>query len=169
MGKVPPIEFPFDVDWRCWIERWDRMQDRYLLRRRERFELMVRLIADTQGSVLRVLDLGCGTGSLMLRVLEEFLDARVCGIDYDPTLLVLGAKRLTEFGERARLIEGDLRDESWLDAVPEPTRGWASSTLKRPLPAAVPWQCNSGICVGTWCCWCTRVKWSSAREAASAP
>ena len=71
------------------IQVRDETQYQYLMEIKrsdpERFELMVRLIADTQGSVLRVLDLGCGTGSLMLRVLEEFLDARVCGIDYDPT------------------------------------------------------------------------------------
>ena len=118
VGKLPKLNFPVDIDWRCWIERWDKMQDRYLLRRKERFELMVRLIAFTQQTVSSVLDIGCGTGSLMLPVLERFPDAKVYGIDFDPTLLVLAEKRLSEFGERVHLVRTDLRDESWLRLVP---------------------------------------------------
>lgn len=128
MGKVSDIKFPADIDWRSWIERWDRMQDRYLLRRKERFELMVRLIADTQKEVLRVLDIGCGTGSLMLRVLEEFPRAGVYGIDFDPTLLVLVEKRLGKFGERVHLVQTDLRDKSWLKLVPVPIDSAVSAT-----------------------------------------
>jgi len=37
--NVPQMKFPADIDWRCWIERWDRVQDRYVTHREERFEL----------------------------------------------------------------------------------------------------------------------------------
>ena len=40
------IKLLSDIDWQGWIERWDRMQDHYILFRKDRFELMVRLIAD---------------------------------------------------------------------------------------------------------------------------
>lgn len=128
MGKVPQIKLPVDIDWCYWIERWDQMQDSYLPRRRERFELMVRLIADTQESVLRVLDIGCGTGSLMLPVLKEFPEVEVYGIDFDATLLALAEKRLAEFGERVHLVQTDLRDESWLKHVPNPMDAAVSAT-----------------------------------------
>lgn len=60
------------------------MQERYLVERAERFETIVRLIRETQHSLEAVLDLGCGTGSLMSSVLEAFPEASVTGIDFDP-------------------------------------------------------------------------------------
>jgi len=129
------IEFPPDIDWRSWIERWDRMQDRYIARREERFSLMVRLIADTQEAVSRVLDIGCGTGSLMLPVLDRFPEAEVYGIDFDPTLLPLAEKRLAEFGGRVHLIQTDLREQSWLELVPAPIDAAISATALHWLSA----------------------------------
>ena len=128
MSEALQIKLPADIDWRFWIERWDRMQDSYLPRRKERFELMVGLIADTQQSVKLVLDIGCGTGSLMLPILKEFREAEVFGIDFDPTLLLLAEKRLAEFGNRVHLIQTDLRDESWLKLVPHPMDAAVSAT-----------------------------------------
>ncbi|MHC4475641.1 MAG: class I SAM-dependent methyltransferase [Planctomycetota bacterium] len=125
---MPKIDFPPDVDWRCWIERWDRMQDYYLPRREERFELMVRTVADTQATVSRVLDLGCGTGSLMLKLLEKLPGSIVYGIDFDPTLLVLAEKRLANFGERAKLIQADLRNDSWPKLAPDIVDAVVSAT-----------------------------------------
>jgi len=122
------IKFPSDIDWRYWIERWDRMQDRYILRRKERFELMVRLIGDTQRKISQVLDIGCGTGSLMFPILERFPETEVYGVDFDPTLLALAEKRMTKFGDRAQLIQMDLRDEAWLKSVPVPMDAVVSAT-----------------------------------------
>ncbi|MHC4640011.1 MAG: class I SAM-dependent methyltransferase [Planctomycetota bacterium] len=122
------IKFPPDIDWHSWIERWDKMQDRYVLRRKERFDLMVRLIAYTQQTVSRILDIGCGTGSLMLTILERFPEAQVYGIDFDPTLLALAGKRLTKFGTRAHLVQTDLREKSWLELVPAPIDAAISAT-----------------------------------------
>lgn len=104
------------------------MQDWYIPHRRERFELMMGLIASTQKEVRGVLDLGCGTGSLMLAVLEKFPDAYVFGIDFDPTLLPLAEKRLFKFRERIRLILADLRDESWPRTVPGEVNAVVSAT-----------------------------------------
>ncbi|MHC4719040.1 MAG: class I SAM-dependent methyltransferase [Planctomycetota bacterium] len=128
MRSLPTIKFPGDLDWGTWIHRWDRMQDRYILRRRERFELMLGLIAETQKSVSRVLDLGCGTGSLLLRVLEEFPKAEVYGVDFDLTLLALAERRLDKFGGRIGLIEADFRDPSWVKLVPNCMNAVVSTT-----------------------------------------
>jgi trans-aconitate methyltransferase len=116
--SLPKINFSPDFDWRLWIKCWDRMQDYYIHHRKERFGLMVRLIADTQQTVHRILDVGCGTGSLMLLLLERFPESEIYGIDFDPTLLALAEKRLSEFAQRVHLVQIDFRDESWLQYVP---------------------------------------------------
>jgi SAM-dependent methyltransferase len=128
LDETLQIRLPAGIDWRCWIERWDRMQDNYLPYRRERLELIVKLIAATQNSVGTVLDIGCGTGSLMLPLLESFCETEVFGVDFDPTLLVLAEERLAEFGGRAKLVQTDLRDESWLRRVPHPIDAAVSAT-----------------------------------------
>jgi ubiquinone/menaquinone biosynthesis C-methylase UbiE len=128
LGQVQQIKLPAGIDWRYWIERWDRMQDSYLPRRKERFELMVGLISGTQQSVASVLDIGCGTGSLMLPLLEEFREAEVFGIDFDPTLLALAEKRLAEYVGRIHLVQADLRGESWMKLVPDSMDAAVSAT-----------------------------------------
>ena len=106
---VPPNGF----DWQHWVDRWDRMQERYLVKRAERYTTLVRMIRDTQGPVSRILDLGCGPGSLMLTLLEAFPQAKVLGIDFDPAMLLLARERLAGYGERARLFCADLRTDAW--------------------------------------------------------
>ena len=117
MNAPSTVDVPDDLDWVYWVDRWDRMQDRYVPQREQRHALMVSLIRETQPSVSRVLDLGCATGSTMLPVLKAFPQADVVGIDYDPTLLVLAKHRLVHWGFRAHLIQGDLRDNSWASDV----------------------------------------------------
>ena len=94
------------------------MQERYVVRRAERIELLVHLVGGVVSPVQRVLDLGCGTGSLMQPFLDAFPDAEVYGIDFDPVLLPLAQERLRPYGVRARLMLGDLRSENWLAQLP---------------------------------------------------
>ena len=122
------IDQPDEFDWRHWVERWERMQDRYLVMRRERFEMMIRLIEGSQGSINRILDLGCGPGSLMVPLLEAFPATHLVGIDLDPTILQLARKRLAQYGNRARIVQADLRDPCWLDRVPGPFNAIVSAT-----------------------------------------
>jgi SAM-dependent methyltransferase len=106
-----------DLDWPTWIIRWDRMQERYLVDRDERFAIIARLIADTQDARPLILDLGCGTGSLMAALLEVIPGAQAIGVDFDPTLLLLAEKRLAKFGNRASVVVADLREPSWVNAL----------------------------------------------------
>ena len=129
------FELPEGVDWEHWVERWDRMQERYVVRRDERMELIVWLIRNTQPSVRCVVDLGCGTGSLMLAMLQAFPEAQVVGLDFDPTLLALARARLAEFSGRALLMQGDLREDSWLASLPLPADAAVSATALHWLPA----------------------------------
>jgi SAM-dependent methyltransferase len=122
------IELPVRFDWREWVERWDRMQERYLARRAERFEVIGNLIAATQSDPRVIADLGCGAGSLTAALAERFPGARVLGIDYDPTMLVLAAKRLAAHGERVQVLWGDLRDPAWRRLVPAEADAVVSAT-----------------------------------------
>lgn len=122
------IKVPEDFDWQKWINRWDKMQQRYIAGRSERFEVMAQLIRETQGSVGYILDLGCGTGSLMLEMLKNFPKTRVFGIDFDPTLLPLACKRLDSFGDRVHIILDDLRESNWREQICGPLDAVVSAT-----------------------------------------
>lgn len=141
MGHIIPPS-----DSLSWIDRWDRMQERYLAARAERFGTIARLIRSTQGEVPIVLDLGCGTGSVMAALLDAIPGACAAGVDLDPTLLVLAEKRLAPFGERAQLVQADFRQDGWigtlsgmrLDAIVSATAlHWLSPELLSSLYAQV--------------------------------
>ena len=126
--KLMNVSIPKHIDWRRWIRRWDRMQDLYIPARKDRFGIIVRLIADSQRKVSRVLDIGCGTGSLMVPILQEFPAAEVWGVDFDATLLALAQNRLAKFGGRVKLVRADLRKKGWTDIVGEPFDAIVSAT-----------------------------------------
>jgi SAM-dependent methyltransferase len=115
-----------------WAARWDRMQDYYLVRRGGRFEMVIRLLRATQPLACRVLDLGCGPGSLMLAMLESLPEIQVWGIDFDPAALLLARERLAacehSTGRGACLIMADLRDGGWTEDLPGPMDAVVSAT-----------------------------------------
>ncbi|MFZ6027752.1 MAG: class I SAM-dependent methyltransferase [Chloroflexota bacterium] len=96
-----------------WLTRWDRMQERYLVARDERFAVMAQLVRATRGDAPQILDLGCGTGSVMAALLEAIPGSRAVGVDMDPTLLRLAEMRLNTYGERAQALWADLRQPGW--------------------------------------------------------
>jgi len=98
-----------------WLVRWDAQQETYLPDREERFDVVIDLVEAVGGSGPRVLDLGCGPGSLSARLLARLPDATVVGVDADPVLLQL-ARWSAPAG--LTIIDADLRDPGWIDAVP---------------------------------------------------
>ncbi len=148
MHNTIEYDYPADINWQHWVQRWDRMQERYLLKRPERFAIITQMIGSTQRAVGLVLDLGCGTGSLMLQILENFPKANVFGIDFDPTLLPLAKQRLERFGERAKLILADLREDSWSRLVPHSMDAVISATALhwfKPQQLACLYQQIAGV------------------------
>ena len=69
------------TDYSNWLARWDAQQQRHIPDREERFTAMVDAVAAFAGPEPRVLDLGCGPGSLSARVLDRVTGAGVVAID----------------------------------------------------------------------------------------
>ncbi len=100
-----------------WIARWDIQQLGYLPDREERFTALIDAVEDGTGIPgPLVLDLGCGPGSLAVRLLDRLPAATVVGVDADPLLLTLGQ---IAWPDRAglRFAEQDLRAEGWSVAL----------------------------------------------------
>jgi len=100
-----------------WLQRWDDQQRTYIADREERFEIItdvVDVVADRPDPL--VIDLGCGPGSLGVRLLDRLPKAEVVGVDGDPLLLGLGAAAYADRGG-LRFVDVDLRTGGWADAL----------------------------------------------------
>ena len=76
---------------REWIERWDRQQEESLPDREDRFTALIDAVEEGTGRPdPLILDIGCGPGSLAVRLLARLPAATVVGIDADPVTLALG-------------------------------------------------------------------------------
>ena len=128
MRKADWLRTPPGFDWQVWVDRWERMQDRYLIGRKERFNIICRLVRETQAAECRILDLGCGPGSLMEAMLGAIPSAKVTGLDVDPTLLLLAEKRLADYGPRVKLAQWDLRNPDWRHLLSGPVNAVVSAT-----------------------------------------
>ena len=110
-----------------WIGRWDAQQEWFMPDREERFTVLIDAVEAGAGrDDPLVVDLGCGPGSLAVRLLHRMPAARVVAVDTDPLLLALGR---TAFAGRSglRFVDQDLRKPGWAPAL----------GLDRPADAAV--------------------------------
>jgi SAM-dependent methyltransferase len=125
---------------RSWIERWDSQQQIYMPDREERFTALIDAVeAGTGLKDPLVLDLGCGPGSLAVRLLDRLPEATVVGVDADPVLLVLGR---AAYGDRAglRFASVDLRTAGWPSALGldgQPDAAVSTTALHWLLPDAL--------------------------------
>jgi SAM-dependent methyltransferase len=110
-----------------WINRWDAQQQLYMPEREERFTALIDAVEAGAGrDDPLVLDLGCGPGSLAVRLLDRIPGASVVAIDSDPVLLALG--RAAYAGRPGlRFADQDLGAPGWAAAL----------TLDRAVDAAV--------------------------------
>jgi SAM-dependent methyltransferase len=112
---------------REWIRRWDRQQEDHLPDREDRFNALIDAVEDGAGRPdPLVIDLGCGPGSLSVRLLDRIPAATIAAADADPVMLALAR---AAFGDRAgvRFTSVDLRSPGWSDQL----------RLERPADAAV--------------------------------
>jgi SAM-dependent methyltransferase len=98
---------------RDWIERWDRQQEVYMPDREDRFTALIDAVEAGAGRPdPLVLDLGCGPGSLAVRLLARLPEATVVAVDADPVTLALGRAAYAEV-PGLRFIDLDLRTTGW--------------------------------------------------------
>jgi len=107
------------VDWATWLARWEAQQNFLLPDREERFDAIIGAVSAFCGPNPRVLDLGCGPGSLSARVLRRLSGAEIVAIDSDPVLLAIGRGALAH-ERRIHFVDADLRGD-WSGALPLPS------------------------------------------------
>lgn len=103
---------------RRWRRDWDLQQSREVLDREARFGALLNALDGTVGPRFRVLDLGCGTGSLSERILHRFPRARSVAVDFDPVLLAIGRQGLGTMRGRLTWVDADLRSRTWPSRLP---------------------------------------------------
>ena len=121
---------------RDWIERWDRQQEEGLPDREDRFTALIDAVEEGTGRPdPLVLDLGCGPGSLAVRLLDRLPRATVIGIDADPVALALGQAAYSG-RPGLRLTDLDLRVPGWSGrlGLPRPADVAVSTTALHWLP-----------------------------------
>src|SRR5436305_8886658 len=107
---------------RGWIERWDRQQEESLPDREDRFTALIDAVeAGTGRPDPLVLDIGCGPGSLGVRLLARLPCATVLGIDADPVSLTLGRAAYSGV-PGLRFADLDLRVPGWVSRLGLGTR-----------------------------------------------
>jgi SAM-dependent methyltransferase len=121
------------MDWQAWLDRWDAQQTTYVPEREERFGVIADVVRAVAGEQPRVLDLGCGPGSLSVRLRESLPGAEVLAVDADPVLMELGRQALGERGPR--WLDADFRDPSWVAGAPGAWDAAVSTTALHWLPA----------------------------------
>lgn len=117
-----------------WLRRWDTQQATFFPDREERFRVMCDVLADRLQGITEpvIVDLGCGPGSLAVRLRERIPHARIIGIDADP--LLLGLARAA-YPETAEWVDADLTASDWTARVPERIHAAVSTTALHWLPA----------------------------------
>ncbi len=104
------------VDWNEWSRRWDAQQTYLVVRREERFRVMLDIAEQVLGrQPSAILDLACGTGDVGRRAIERFPNARLVGLDGDPLLLGIAEGSLGAANGHARWVRADLRKPDWPD------------------------------------------------------
>jgi SAM-dependent methyltransferase len=98
---------------REWVTRWDQQQELYHSDREDRFTA---LIDAAQAGAGRpdplILDLGCGPGSLAVRLLARLPRATVVAVDADPVTLSIGRAAYADV-PGLRFLDLDLRSSGW--------------------------------------------------------
>jgi trans-aconitate methyltransferase len=105
---------------RAWIDSWDVQQAAYLPERESRFTALIDALEEAAGRPdPLVLDLGCGPGSLAVRLLSRLPAATVVAIDADPLTLALGQAAFADLPGLS-FVDADLRVPGWSAALDLP-------------------------------------------------
>ena len=65
-----------------------------------------------------VIDLGCGTGTVAIRLFDRLPAASLIAFDVDPVLLTIASATLSH-NDRVQVVAADFRDPDWAGALPQ--------------------------------------------------
>lgn len=102
---------------RAYVRKWAETADARRPHRPAMFTYITGLVSALGAPSPRVLELGCGPGTLAAALLGTIADMTYDGIDYSPAMLELAGERLAAFGTRVCLHRADLR-EDWTALAP---------------------------------------------------
>jgi SAM-dependent methyltransferase len=105
-------------NWKAWLASWDRQQESFNPTREQRFELMFDVLEARLGPKFTAVDLGCGPGSLSVRLLRRFPRAQVLAVDYDPVVRQIGQGAIGNVGGRLTWIDAKLGAPGWTKTLP---------------------------------------------------
>lgn len=112
------VKRPSEPGWNGWLESWDRQQESFNPDRERRFDAMFDVLGASLPKRFTALDLGCGPGSLTLRLLRRFRGARVVAVDFDPVVLRLGREALASLRGRISWVDADIGSKAWTKRIP---------------------------------------------------
>lgn len=87
--------------------------------RERRISALLDVVDAITGPAPTVVDLACGTGTVTCRLLDRFPAARSIAVDVDSVLLTIASATFAD-DDRVRVVDADLRDPAWVEAVTEP-------------------------------------------------
>jgi len=105
-------------NWSALLKGWEAQQEHSVPDRERRFRAIFDALEGSLPSQFTALDLGCGPGSLSVRLLRRFPKARVIAVDYDPVTLRIGREALGERGGRLTWVDANLGVTGWTDRLP---------------------------------------------------
>ena len=91
------------------VRRYDADMDIMHPLRHKMIEISLDILPFPDEQVLKVLDLGVGTGAFSLRLLERYSDSEVVAIDGSRSMLELAKVRLLEFSHQVEFVASDFR------------------------------------------------------------
>jgi SAM-dependent methyltransferase len=101
-----------------WQRSWDRLEEDLVPDRELRLRVLVDVVEAMVGSAPTVVDLGCGPGTITLRLLDRLPGACSIAVDVDPVLLTIASATFGD-DDRVRIVRADLNDPAWVDGLPE--------------------------------------------------
>jgi cyclopropane fatty-acyl-phospholipid synthase-like methyltransferase len=99
-----------------------------------------------------VLEVGCGTGSLLRQIATCFPAARCSGVDIDPTGLAVAREAMLVAGlaRRVNIVEGDVRSDVPRDAFDVILMIEVLHEISPPIRPAVIAACANALRAGGW-------------------
>ena len=99
-------------------QEWVNKDSRRAAEREAQFNAALSWLSVFVDGQSRVMDLGCGPGTLAEKLLAGFPEMNVICSDGSDEMLRLARQRLASFGDRASFIEADFGAENWTANLP---------------------------------------------------